>query len=175
MGETSPLRGATPADIPGIARVHVQAWRETYAGIVPAAHLAQLSTERSEQVWVRSLAAPAGRTFVLAPGGQVQGFVSAGPTRGDLKAFDGEIYALYLLGHLQGRGHGRRLFAAAVEALRDDTHRSMALWVLRDNPTRGFYAHMGGVVVGEQPLTIGGEELVEVAYGWPRLSDVTIG
>lgn len=169
MDAPAAIRPATAADIPGIARVHVQAWRETYAGIVPAAHLARLSTERSAQVWTRSLASPMGRTLVLAREGEVKGFVSAGPPRSDLKYFDGEIYALYILRDLQGHGHGRRLFAAAVAALRADAHRSLALWVLRDNPTRGFYAHLGGVVVGEQCLTLGGEELVEVAFGWPRL------
>ena len=29
------IRAATPADIAGLARVHVQSWRETYVGIIP--------------------------------------------------------------------------------------------------------------------------------------------
>ncbi len=45
------IREATPDDIPGIARVHVDTWRTAYLGIVPAEHLAGLSYERSEARW----------------------------------------------------------------------------------------------------------------------------
>jgi len=157
--------------------VHVQAWRETYAAILSADYLAQLSTERSERLWQRTLGEPSGLApvLVLEIADGVVGFVAVGPTRSGLSAFDGEVYALYLLQSGQGQGHGRRLFTAGVRALRAAEHRSMALWVLRDNPARGFYAHMGGVVVGEQPLTIGAAELVEVAYGWSRLPECAIG
>ena len=40
------IREATLDDVPGIARVHVDTWRTTYPGIVPAEHLAGLSYER---------------------------------------------------------------------------------------------------------------------------------
>ena len=36
------IRLATPDDAPAIARVHVIAWQQTYAGILPAAFLDQL-------------------------------------------------------------------------------------------------------------------------------------
>jgi hypothetical protein len=40
------------------------------------------------------------------------------------------------------------------------------LWVLADNPTRGFYEALGGRLLGEQPIQIGNDSLAEVAYGW---------
>ena len=42
------IRPATLEDAPAIARVHVDTWRTTYAGIVPDEHLAKLSYERSQ-------------------------------------------------------------------------------------------------------------------------------
>ena len=47
----------------------------------------------------------------------------------------------------------------------------MILWVLKDNlKARAFYEAMGGVLIGEKMITIGGAELLEVAYGWPDLT-----
>ena len=40
------IRRAVAEDADAIAAIHVAGWRETYAGILPAAHLAALSVER---------------------------------------------------------------------------------------------------------------------------------
>ena len=37
---------------------------------------------------------------------------------------------------------------------------SMLVWVLRDNPSRGFYEELGGRYLREQVLTIGGADLI---------------
>ena len=47
------VRRARVEDAAEIARVHVDSWRTTYAGLVPADHLASLSYERFEQNWLR--------------------------------------------------------------------------------------------------------------------------
>jgi hypothetical protein len=47
---------------------------------------------------------------------------------------------------------------------------SMLLWVLEANaPARRFYGKLGGSVVRDRPIDVGGVTLTEVAYGWPRL------
>src|SRR5262249_59084004 len=45
------IRAATPADACAIARVHVQAWQETYRGLVPDAMLDALSVKRNTGMW----------------------------------------------------------------------------------------------------------------------------
>ncbi len=45
----------------------------------------------------------------------------------------------------------------------------MLVWVLEQNPARGFYEHLGGVDLRAKPIQIGGKDLVEVAYGWRDL------
>jgi hypothetical protein len=47
------------------------------------------------------------------------------------------------------------------------------LWVLADNPTRGFYEAMGGVASRQKDIEIGGNTLVEVAYEWEDITDLT--
>jgi len=41
-----------------MARVHVDTWRTTYTGIVPAEHLANLSYERCQAGWIQHISDP---------------------------------------------------------------------------------------------------------------------
>lgn len=166
---------ATEVDAGPIARVHVLAWQEAYRGILPDEFLASLSVDRRRDMWATQLADPAlasGIFVIAAEEGEVLGFSSAGPARGEGTGFEGELYAIYLLAPHQRRGFGRALFHASADFLRRKGLRSMMLWVLKDNPTRGFYEHLGGVVFREQLIEIGGKQYVEVAYGWPDLAAI---
>ena len=49
------IREATHADIPAIARLHVDSWRTTYKGILPDEFLADLNYEMRERQWQRTL------------------------------------------------------------------------------------------------------------------------
>ena len=49
------IREAVPEDAGPMAKVHIDTWRTAYAGIVPSEHLAGLSYERREAVWVQIL------------------------------------------------------------------------------------------------------------------------
>jgi len=173
------IRAAVPEDAAAIAHIHVDSWRTTYAGIVPDDHLAHLSVESRTQMWQQAIAAPNPTPFVLVAedvardaSGHLVGFVSGGPKRSPADAFDGEIYALYLLRAHQGRGVGRQLLHRAVEHMRQHAMRSMLTWVLADNPACGFYAALGGQPVAEKAITIGGKPLREVAYGWPNIANL---
>ena len=107
------------------------------------------------------------------PRGRIVGFVSGGPERNDDTAYPGELYAIYLLESCQGQGLGRRLVGALVEWFLSRGWQSMLLWVLEDNPSRGFYEALGGVRIKQETISIGGTELVEIAYGWTDISPLT--
>ncbi|WP_299432050.1 GNAT family N-acetyltransferase [uncultured Meiothermus sp.] len=166
------IRLATIADIPGVARVHVDSWREIYRGIVPDVYLEGLSYERREQMWRSGLENPGwkGVLFVAEdPGHRVVGFVAGGPPQEPVEGFDCELWAIYLLQVHQGQGVGRQLFRRFVEEMVQRGHGSMFLWVLAENPTVGFYQRLGGVKVGEKEIEVGGKKLVEWSYGWRNL------
>jgi len=172
--EAMTVRPVSTEDIPALTRVHVDAWRETYTGIVPQSFLDSLTYENREARWQRILAEPRPDdiNFVAEVDGQVVGFSSGGRERQYDGEFTGELYALYLLKSAQGRGLGRRLFEAVVEHLVSKSYSNMLIWVLRDNPTVKFYQHLGGVEVREKEVEIGGKKLLEYAYGWPDLGAV---
>lgn len=106
--------------------------------------------------------------------GEVVGFASCGRERGGNAQYAGEIYALYVLAAQQGYGVGKRLFIAGVDKLRARGYASMLIWVLDTNPARGFYEHLGGVVVGQREEPLGDANLQEVAYGWRDLGSVRL-
>ena len=171
MSDLFVLRPALPRDADDIARVHVETWQSTYAGLVPSDYLARMSVARSSPQWLRAAAkAEKGTDLMVAEvDHQVVGFVSFGPTRTPALPYSGEVYALYVGIDWQGQGLGRRLLATSLDALAKEGHRGALLWVLTANPARFFYEAMGGERAGERLETFAGTELEEIAYGWPDL------
>ena len=103
----------------------------------------------------------------------MMGFVSAGPARPEKDGM-GEVYAIYLAQAAQRQGAGRALMRQAARHLIDQGFRSMLLWVFKDNiPARKFYGALGGKYLREQPFDLGSQRLLEVAYGWNDLVNLT--
>jgi len=171
------IRAAQPADAGSIARVHNASRRTTYASIMPADYLANLSDEDWEARWDEYLSPGRFESVTLVAeteDGEIIGFVSGGPERLDDPEYRGEIYAVYLLQDHQRRGVGKRLFTAMVQQLRRDGFVSMMVWVLEDNaPARRFYESMGGEQVGRRTITFGGADLTEMSYGWKDTALIT--
>ena len=195
------VRQAVDSDAHGIAQVHIDSWRSTYAGIVPADHLAGLDYDEREKRWHRLLADRRQNAFVAEDqDGRIIGFASGGPERSGSASASGtpsctddpqvesggpdpnappeysaELYAIYLYESDQRRGVGRRLVASLCSWFLSRGWHSMLTWVLTDNPSRNFYEALGGEEVRVETITIGGTELTEVAYGWSDISPLTTG
>lgn len=179
------VRPAIPGDEESLAFVHVRAWQTAYRGILPDAFLASLSAAGRVDRWRERIAAPGPGefSFVAEVTGQdgrheIVGFSGGGPERDGFVGADGvkyagEVYAIYLLAEWRRRGLGRLLFAPAAQTLMDAGSESVLIWVLKDNAdARRFYEALGGILVGEKPITIGQTELLEVAYGWPKATQL---
>lgn len=166
------IRPAEVQDAGGIAQVHVTAWQETYRGLMPDSVLDTLSVERRAEQWKNTLDDPTElyhATVVAEAHGQIVGFVNYGREREGDVDHRGELYALYVLKDFHGQGLGRRLVQAAVAGLLAQELASMLVWVLAENPVRGFYERLGGVYLREKTIQIGGSSLQEVAYGWREI------
>ena len=98
-----------------------------------------------------------------------------GPESSGDAAYPGELYAIYIDESRQRQGLGRRLVAALGEWFISRGWETMLLWVLAENPSRRFYEALGGAEVRQQTITIGGTELVEIAYGWRNITPLTTG
>lgn len=166
------IRAAQIVDAPAIARVHVDTWRTTYAGIVPGEFLAGLSYEGCQASWLEVLSNPHDETHLFvaeAQAGQIVAIASGGPLREALAGLDGELYVLYVLKAFQGFGYGKLLVSQVAEDLAGRGYHALAIWVLKDNPACRFYERLGGRSMAEKEVEIGGKLLTDVAYAWPEL------
>lgn len=166
---------AGPADAEDLARVHVQAWRETYRGLLSPAFLARMSEPGFARRFARELTRPSAMvTLAAADRSGLIGYASGGPSRRNIEG-EGEIALLYVLREAQGQGVGRDLLTRTARALKDAGARSLVISVMRDNaPARRFYEHLGGRPdEARQELGPGGERLWEVAYVWDDLAALT--
>ena len=163
------IRPATIADTEGIAHVQVDSWRTTYAGMLPDAYLAQLDWRERAAMWRSRLNNETTPTYLYVAetrSGQVVGFAAAGQERSHDPVYTGELYAIYLLQMFQQQGLGRLLLTAVSDRLLQAGHHSMLAWVLKENPNRKFYSAIGGIYLREKQIAIGGQPLLEIAYGW---------
>ena len=163
------IRHAAPGDARGIAEVHVSSWRTSYRGIVPDARLDALDVESRVLFWETKLET----CFVSVDDGVITGFVSAGPAQNDELGADGEIYAIYLVEAAKKQGIGRRLMYEAVCSLREAGCRSVSLWLLKENPARGFYERFGGRITGEKPYVTGGFTLPAIGCKWDDIDTLS--
>ncbi|UVF20620.1 GNAT family N-acetyltransferase [Microvirga terrae] len=165
------IRDAVEGDVEGIARVHVQGWRESYRDFLSPEALAGLSVEERTRMWQKAFAQPDPRARLLvaeAAGGEIVGFAGGGPIRrenADRLGAESEIFAIYLLDRVKRQGLGRRLMRGVLDHLGRQGCRSAGLWVLKENhPARRFYEALGGTPGAEQSFDLRGQPVVEVAY-----------
>ncbi len=166
------LRNADPSDAPGIARVEIEAWRDTYPTLVPQSYLIDhLDIQRRTGLWHRRLLKGRGETVIGAFDAKniAVGYVAFGQARNRADSRAGELYELYLLPDAQAQGLGRRLcITAADHLLRLDTT-SMCVEVLEGNPSRYFYEAMGARLAARRKHRFAGTDLPALIYRWDDL------
>ena len=163
-------RAAERRDLSAIGTVHVETWRDTYAGLLPDDMLLRMSPDIEASRWGRVVG---GGGLVIVAESDVDGIIgfgSAGRSRLRELPYGSEIYTLYVSPNHQGRGAGRLLLTALFEALELAGHSSALIWVLRDNQARFFYEAMGGRHAADRDEQLWGTVVAECAYAWDRLA-----
>lgn len=168
------FRRARPGDEDGIGLVHIRSWQTTYRGIVPQEHLDNLNLEK-RVAWLAKVLRQVeslNQTMWVAvdEAGAIVGFAHGGPPQEPEEGYTSELYALYLLQSVQGRGIGRRLVELVARDLWDAGHRTMLVGVLVENSARLFYERLGAQPVRDFPIERAGKVLMERYYGWTDIS-----
>jgi GNAT superfamily N-acetyltransferase len=160
------IRRATAADLPAIVAIKHDAGVAAWAHILPPAVVAQLPFPER---WGAASEAPDPRVRVLISeaGGRAVGFAVTRPS-GDADAGlqTGELDAFFVDPGSWGRGAGRGLLDAALNALRVAGFRDATLWTAAENHRpRRIYQTAGWHTDGtERGRAFGGVEFVEVRY-----------
>jgi GNAT superfamily N-acetyltransferase len=148
------IRRATLVDASAIAKVHVDAWRAAYEGLLPSDYLADLSVSERRRRWTEALQNPNSRATVVVAElrGRTAGFASAGPSRDDdAPGSVGEVYAIYVHPEHWRRGIGSLLEQAALAFLADAGFADATLWALTGNmQALRFYTDRGWALDGSE-------------------------
>ncbi|MBM3563093.1 MAG: GNAT family N-acetyltransferase [Alphaproteobacteria bacterium] len=176
------LRPAVLEDARALAEVNAAAWRETYAGLMPAEALAGIDIDDWTRRWRdRICSSDAGQAVFIAldegvPVGLARCNRQSNPKLVPL-GFEGEIASIYLLRRVQGQGLGRSLMARLAEHLMSVGCASAAVWVLRDAAkARGFYEALGATPLGVEGVwEVEGAVLPDLAYGWRDIRPLAFG
>lgn len=165
------IRELGEADIEAVSTIRVRGWRSAYAGIVPESYLDALSVEDDAAMrrqWFEDPRRLSTDLLAVEADGPV-GWISFGPSREPVPggvAPVGEVYALYVLPELTGRGLGRALLDAAHQRLRQREFGMSALWVLSENHLARYFYERAGYEAdgGTQADAYDGTILSEVRY-----------
>lgn len=157
------VRGARPADAPGLAQVQVASWRARLTGLVPDEVLAELTSDEGlaawTERWAEAISSPPSsrhrvQVAVAEPGDPaVLGFAASGPATDEDRwpGTDGELYELHVLPALTEHGHDERLLHAVADALAEDGFRTALTWALSSDSARlAFLAEAGWAPDGSQ-------------------------
>ena len=174
------IRRASMDDAEMIAQLHVDAWRKSYASLMPPEALSLLSVEEQAERWRDIFRRPSERrrqrrVFGDGRGRDVLRFGSCCRQRRPRLAgvgFPAEFSGLYLLRPAQRRGIGRALMGVMARHLIARGFSSASVWAFRDNPdARLFYEALGGEKTGiDGEWTVLGVTLPDMSYGWRDLS-----
>ena len=167
------VRPGCVADALAIARIEIETWRTTYAGMLPDKVLLHMSERRQTASWASFLRHRPDDVCVAENAkGAVIGFGNCGAQRNRAIDYAGEIYTLYVAPDAQGTGGGRGLLLGLFARLVAIDYGSALVWVVRANPARYFYERLGGTQVMHRPIPLGGQQVEAVAYGWRDLATV---
>jgi ribosomal protein S18 acetylase RimI-like enzyme len=136
-------RPAQVADIPGLARLHVESWRETFRGLFSDAVLDDPdAVERRERFWTAALTDERYSKNTAATAtldGKVVGLAMSGPALDEDATWESQLYVLYTYASVHGRGAGSALLNAV-----NDPGAAAGLWVVDPSPrAQAFYRKHG--------------------------------
>ena len=103
--------------------------------------------------------------------GRIRAFVWVKPWA-DMPGYDASVQGLYVLPTWQRRGIGLALLRHAVSELQRRGAQTLEIGCVRENPSCGFYRHLGGVEIGRRPIRVDAFETEEILFGWRDLSEL---
>lgn len=169
------IRKAILEDVAGIARVHVDSWRTTYAEIISADYLAGLSYENAERNWRRNMQNEQNTVFVVEnEEGMIIGFADTSKRERNDTPNSTDLTSLYFLQEYQGLGLGKQLLQVLFRHYKVKGYDKVFVDVLEANKTRHFYEKYGAELVGNVQIKIGPDLLGESFYVWNSVDEVLV-
>lgn len=166
------IRRAVLTDAANIANVHVKSWQQSYKGLIDSDYLSNMSIDERTERWKKWLLQKSHIVLVLEDEERnLCGFISGGPIRSH-HPYECEVYAFYLLKHVQQKGFGTKMLRRFAAECAANEMKSMIVWVLKDNPSKQAYISLGGKKIDEEEIVIGTQGLIEECFAWRDLEPI---
>lgn len=160
------IRKMEEEDIPDVVDIQINGWKTAYRGIVEDGYL---DTMNRDEIIARRKKGYKQNCFMVAElKKEVAGFcwyVDNNSFTPDEMDIDCELIALYVRPDLKWKGIGTKLFQFVTNEFQSKDKTRMVVWCLKDNePSKQFYAKMGGKIAKEKIVEIGGKNYSEVGF-----------
>jgi len=168
------IRKAVYEDAETIANIHVSSWKNTYKDLIDEKDISNMTYDNRKILWeaVLKVQNEDRCTFVIHDAEKIVGFISGGPERTKRFEYDAEIYNIYLLPNYQKQGLGAQLLKVFAEEMNLKNHKSILVWILKQNPSSRFYERYQAKPVGTEQTSIGEGTYQETAYGWENIDEL---
>ncbi|WP_295769761.1 GNAT family N-acetyltransferase [uncultured Mucilaginibacter sp.] len=148
------IRPATLADADIIVKIAHQTWWPTYRSILSTEQITYMLDAMYVSDKVAHQIAEGEQTYILLEEeGTPVAFASYGPRNDDKNVI--KLHKLYCHPTTQGKGYGRKLVDAVVEATRQVGIKTLDLNVNRNNKAKDFYQKLGFTLLRDEDIPIG--------------------
>ncbi len=160
------IRNIKEKDIPSVVDIQINGWKSAYKGIIADSFLNSIDRDAKIKRMRKNYK---DNGFIVAIlNNEVVGFcryIESNEFTTDMQNIDCELLALYVKPQLKYNGIGTKLFEFVTNEFRSNSKTKMILWCLKDNePSKMFYTKMGGKIVKERVIEIGGNNYYEVGF-----------
>jgi len=148
------IRPATLADADCIVKIAHQTWWPTYREILSAEQITYMlnAIYLSDKIAVQ-IEDGSQQYLILEDDGVPVAFAAYSPREDDAEVY--KLHKLYCHPQTQGKGCGKLLFNAVVDAVKKAGKSKLDLNVNRDNKAKSFYEKMGFNVIYDEDIAIG--------------------
>ena len=165
--ENIKIRNATLEDIEQVARLHVDSWHETYAGIISQDYLDNMKSNLEKRIERMKNEFNLRTMIVVTLNEEIVGFsefVFSNEFSKNLD-IDCELCGLYIKNGYKHLGLGSIVFEYVTNLFKEQNKKKMGLWCVKENePAISFYKKKGGVFTKEKSFTIAEKEYSEIAF-----------
>lgn len=147
------IRRATVDDAVQVSTVYVTSMKNTFHGIFSEGYLSKLTPETSYQQWKKNIENPNNLVLILEDNQEIVGMiVGAFVDQEGATSNQGNILAVYIKPDYKRMGCGKKLVAALFDEFKKHNITKCVAKVFKNNKNKGFFEHVGGVLVDEHPL-----------------------
>lgn len=163
------IRPANRSDLPKIAAIHIDSWRDTYADVLPPEFLKRRIEPSLEKHW-REIVIQKGDLVLVAGKESIAGFIAVWCRP------DPFIDNLHVTAARRSQKVGSALMLAAANELLRQGHRTAFLWVFESNREAiRFYERLGGVQKEKAMKSIFGHDVLSRKIEWVDLHAIGKG